>query len=430
MQGKRKGSTAQSAARRRGHPPDDALGRLIRAADAPVLAGLVRQLAGLSPEVQRTCFEYLGKHVTMSSDLLEDAAAGAVFALWSEIEPDLAELDDYGGGDDETQDRVGSLLYDLATKLQKDSVPRADRRALLDKVLPYIRSGNAGMADALYDAAYAACRDDEDWRDLAERFEALGKDWPTDHARCIYRRLGNREKYLALRNRRMNYGADYHDLATFHWEQGERQYALEVARTGMQHAEGRMEELRAFLAERAKEAGDTQAYLDLQFAQATEPLTLASYKAFRKLCTPQQWAVFEPRIPDAMREADDEEQIKIHMHREEHDRAVRVLVAMRYPDRRFEGDQILRVARQLEREFPEQILAFYLSGLPKHSWNAAREVYTRWARIIGKVRHMWIDVLKTPGKWDAFAQQLKLANAKRRAFQEEVSKVVSDWNQL
>jgi len=45
---------------------------------------------------------------------------------------------------------------------------------LLDKVSPYIRNGNAGMDDVLYDVAYAACRDDEDWRDLAERFESLG----------------------------------------------------------------------------------------------------------------------------------------------------------------------------------------------------------------------------------------------------------------
>lgn len=428
MPGKQR--TRGSHRHRRDNPSDDALGRLIRVADAPVLAGLVRQLAGLSPEVQRACFEYLGTHVTMTSDLLKEAAAGAVFALWSEIEPDLAELDDYGGGDDETRDDVGSLLYELATKLQKDSVPRADRRALLDKVLPYIRSGNAGMDDFLYDVAYAACRDDEDWRDLAERFESLGQDWPIDHARRIYRRLGDREKYLALRNRRMKYGADYHDLATFHWQEGERQRALEVARTGMLKAEGRRDELRAFLAKRAKESGDTQAYLELQFAQAIGPLTLASYKAFRKLCTAQQWAVFEPRIVDAMRETHDEEQIKIHMHRGERDRAVRVLTEMHYPDTRFAGGHILRVAGQLGREYPEQILAFYLSGLPKYSWNATRETYARWADVVGKLRRMWLDVLKSPATWNTFAKQLKSANAKRRALHEEVAKVVPGWNQL
>lgn len=38
------------------------------------------------------------------------------------------------------------------------------------------------------------------------------------------------------------------------------------------------------------------------------------------------------------------------------------------------------------------------------------------------MRHMWVDVLKTPARWDAFAKQLKSANAKRRALQEEIAR--------
>jgi len=395
-----------------------------------MLAELVRQLAAISPETERTCFEYLRRHVAKTPDAKAEAAAGVVFTLWSEIEPDLAELDEYGGGDYETQDHVGELLYELGEKLKKDAVPRDDRRALLDEVLPFIQSGNAGMDDALYDVAYAACRDDDDLRDLAERFEALAKDWPIDHARRIYRRLGDRAHYLALRRHRMKYGADYHDLATFHWEQGDRQRALEVAREGLQKAEGRMDELRAFLADRAQEAGDRHAYLELQFAQATQHLTLATYKAFRKLCHTPEWAVFEPRVLDAMKEAWNEEQLKIYIHRGESDQAVGVLSGMRYPNIRFEGAEVLRIAAELEEQYPDRILAFYLSGLPRLHQNATRETYARWAKIVGKVRHMWVDVLKAPTKWDTFARQLKAANVRRSAFHEEFAKVVPGWNQL
>jgi hypothetical protein len=409
---------------------DQALLDLIRGADATVLAELIRQLAAISPETERACFEYLRKHVAKTSDAKAGAAAGAVFALWSELEPDLAELDEYGGGDHETEDQVGELLYELAEKLQKDTVPRDDRRALLDEVLPYIRSGNAGMDDALYDVAYAACRDDDDLRDLAERFETLGKDWPVDHARRIYRRLGNRERYLALRGHPMKYGADYHDLATFHWEQGERQQALEVAREGLRKAQGRMDELRTFLAERAQEAGDRQAYVELQFAQATQHLTLATYKAFRELCHTQEWAVFEPRVLDAMKDAWKEEQLKIFMHRGDYDQAVGVLCAMRYPNVRVEGAEVLKIAAALEEKYPDRILTFYLSGLPKLYQNATRETYARWVSIVAKVRHMWVDALKTPTKWDTFARQLKAANLRRSAFQAELAKVVPGWSQL
>jgi len=52
--------------------------------------------------------------------------------------------------------------------------------------------------------------------------ESIGKEWPQEHARRIYRRIGDHEDYLRLRALKMKYGGDYHDLATFYWEQGEK----------------------------------------------------------------------------------------------------------------------------------------------------------------------------------------------------------------
>lgn len=262
------------------------LAELVRAAEAAILGQLVERLAGTRPDVRRECLEFLQKHVVLASQA--DTESAALFALWEELESDLAELDEYGGGDHGTEDHVGELLYELSTKLKRSRIARDDRRSLLEEVLPYIRSGNAGMDDALYEVAYAASRDDEDLRYFAQLLEEIGKDWPLDHARRIYRKIGDREKYLALRSRRMEYGADYYDLATFYWKQGDREQALAIAREGMRRGKGRMDELRAFMAERAKKSGDREGYLELQFEQATEELTLASYRSFRKLCRAEE----------------------------------------------------------------------------------------------------------------------------------------------
>jgi len=43
---------------------------------------------------------------------------------------------------------------------------------------------------------------------------------------------------------------------------------------------------------------------------------------------------------------------------------------------------------------------------------------------------MWLDVLKRPDKWQAWAKRIKMLNSKRPAFQEEFAKVVPDWNTL
>ncbi len=423
-------SAVSRGRKRQGVGRTGVLDDLIDAADAASLAGLVRRLASTAPEVETVCLDYLREHAGRTSTARTAAAAGAVQTLWSTIQPDLAELDDYGGGDYDTQDRVGELLCDLGKRLHQHPIPRDDRRALLDEVLPYIQSGSAGMDDALYDVAYTACYDEADLRDLAERFEALEQDWPLDNARRIYRRLGDRESYLRLRRERMQYGADYHDLATFFWEQGERDEGLSIAREGLKNAEGRMNELRDFLAKQAKATGDRDEYLELQFAQATDCLTLAGYKAFRKRCTTQEWTRYQPRMVRAIEKAWKEDQLQLRMHRKEYDLALKILTGMNYPDERYGPSELLQVAAKLEGRYPEEILAFYLSGLPDTYFNPKRSTYARWAQAARRARHMWLNVLETPAEWEAFAKQLKSANARRPAFQQEFAKVVPGWSQL
>jgi hypothetical protein len=409
----------------------DSLTKLIDAADHVVLAELVRQLAAERPEAQRACFEFLKAHVEIGPESESKADTEAVFSLWDDLEPDLAELDQYGGGDYETEDYVGYLLYDLQKKLEESEIPTEDRRALLDEVIPFIRSRNSGMEDALYDVAYAACRDEADWRDLAERLEALGQDWPCDHARRIYRRIGDREKYLELRQRRMEYGLDYHDLTTFYWECGEREQALAVGHEGLEKAKGRMDELWAFMAERAKESGDRQGYLELQFAQTIDRLTLEKYKAFKKQCSAQEWRDYEPRMVEALNNTWKDDQLEIRMHRKEHKHALELLLKMRYPDPcGFEATRLLKVAARLEKKYPEEILVFYISALGNLSASYARQIYAYKARVAKKVRHMWVDVLNAPDKWEAFARKVKTANARRPAFQEEFAKVVPGWLEI
>jgi hypothetical protein len=102
---------------------EEPLVRLVSAAEKDVLAGLIMVLAGKEPEVRRNCFEYLKKHVALPLAEQGEAEGEAVMALWMELEPELSELDEYGGGDRQTEDHVDTLLYDLAKKLKKGKGP-------------------------------------------------------------------------------------------------------------------------------------------------------------------------------------------------------------------------------------------------------------------------------------------------------------------
>ena len=417
-------SVASKRVTKVGNPLDSAL----RSADRETLVGLVGSLAASRPESRRKTLEYLRKRVAMNPATARKVSGDVVRTLWEELEPDLAELDECGGGPHDVEDNVGDLLYDLSEKLKKKGIPKECRRDMVEEVLPYLKSRNSGMEDALYEVAYAACHDDEDWRNLAERLESLPEDWPKDHARRIYCKLGDRKKYLTLRLGDMKYGADYHDLATFYWKCGERSKALEVAREGLAKGEGRMDELRSFLAERAKAGGDRKAYIELQFAQAADQLTLEAYKAFRKCCRQDEWKAYEPKVLLALERAWFVEKLKIRMFRKEYEQAIGLL--LKGGHERYDGGTLFKIAKQLETGFPKQVLAFYLSVLGDLEANAVRAVYAEKARTTQKVRHMWLDVMGEPGSWKRFAREIKTANLKKPAFQEEFARALPDWKDL
>jgi hypothetical protein len=80
--------------------------------------------------------------------------------------------------------------------------------------------------------------------------------------------------------------------------------------------------------------------------------------------------------------------------------------------------------------YPEEILSFYMTGLGNLNYSFDRKTYARRALVMAKVRHMWVDVMKTPEKWEKFGRKVKEMNLKRLAFQEEFAKVLPGWKTL
>jgi hypothetical protein len=403
----------------------DALTDLLEAASHKVLAKLILELATEFPEVRRECFDFLKSQISVSKALKSRSEGEAILALWSELGPDLDELDSYGGGDYATEDLVAELLDQIRERLDKKNVDTDHRQEILNLVLPYIKSGNAGMDDMLYEVAYAACYDDDDLRVLAQAFEVMPGEWKIGHARDIYRRLGDRDKYLELRAKRMEY-----DLATFYWDSNEKEKAIRVAEDGLYKARGRMDELREFVAERAQEVGDRDKYMQLQFAQATDRLSLEKYVAFKKMCTPAEWKSYEPKVLGMLNSAWGTDRLKIRIHRREYDEALAILMKGRYPTSTWEGEYEIKIAKKLEKRYPEEILKYYLSGLGNLNRNAQRKEYARKAKVMAKVHHVLVDVLGDQTRWVKFARKVKIDNARRPAFQQEFANAVPGWQEL
>ena len=90
---------------------------------------------------------FCGQNVSLSKALKTRSEGEIVLALWSELEPDLSELDEYGGGDYRTLDHVAGPLYQIKKQIDSKKVDSVDRQEILDRVLPFIESGNAGLDD-------------------------------------------------------------------------------------------------------------------------------------------------------------------------------------------------------------------------------------------------------------------------------------------
>ncbi|MBF0493200.1 MAG: hypothetical protein HQM15_10525 [Deltaproteobacteria bacterium] len=414
-------------AKQKSNSKTDILQTLVSHVERNHLEKLIFKLAKKDPETKRECLEFLKKHAKPGNE--PQTESEIIFTIWNELEPDLSDLDEYGGGDYGLVDQVDELLYELADRLKKNKISQKDRSRLLDEVFHYIKSGNAGMDDTLYDVAYASCHDAQDWRELAKRFEELGDDWPLGHARDIYRKIGDHEKYLSLRLKQMKHGGDYHDLATFYWENGEKEKAIQLAREGLEKGEGRKDELRAFLSARVK-TKNRKEYLDLQFDQAMDPLSLKSYVGFKNICKEEEWNIYEPKFLSALDKAWDEERLKIYLHRKEYDQAIQLFEKKRYPLKTYDGGTFLKVATQLEEKYPEKILRFYQSGLGNLNSNHERSVYADQAQVALKIRNLWINVIKKPDQWKTFAKEIKVNNLNKPAFQQEFAKMIPDWKEI
>jgi hypothetical protein len=401
---------------------------LTERADAELLRQLIHLIADKDPIVRRECLDFLRQKIELPPQSIIKANAEEIWALWEELESDLSELDEYGGGSEEMKEHVSECLSQIEVLLREKEISKEERTALIEEVLPFIRSGNAGMDDALYNVAYATCKDHEDWLSLAQIFEKVGKDWSLDHARRIYRKIGEHEKYLQLRAMKMIYGLDYYDLVTFYSERGKKDKALAVAQEGMSKAQGRMDELREFMAKHFSEIGDRSKFLKIQFMQVADRITVDSYEKFKNECSSAEWKEYEPQMLMLLEKSGVYQQLKIRMLRQEYEQALRLLQKIEYPHRSWGGDSVLQEAAILENKFPEQVLEFYQKGLGSYNVSADRKIYAEKAGVALKIRHMLVDVMNQPAKWKNMIQEIKFLNKQRKAFFEEFSKVVPDWN--
>lgn len=408
--------------------------QLLEEARPSVLLCIIMMLVDAGgPELRQKCLDYLQDYFPEVIAGREDAVADEeALTRWWKLEPDLEQLHRLGGGAYEQEEDVSEQLYDLSEHLRENRVSLQTREQLRDEVLGYIEDRNSGMDDWLYELAFATCYTDDDLRSLAQRFEPLD-DWSRSQAMRTYRQVGDDEQYVRLRRTLLDYGADYLELAEYYWERGDEQRALGAAEEGLEEGEGALDGLRWWLAQRARESGDRQKYLQLEFSRlAAEPLTVKRYRAFRELCSTDDWQTYESRVLQLLPEAAPVDQIEVHLERDETNRAARLFAECSLLAGVFRpGDsRLLALAHTLKIDFPGQVLDFYMKGLRRAGITASRKDYAAQAEILLRIRHLMLEVLNDRKRWEDLAGRIKRENLNKPAFQEEFARVIPGWERL
>jgi hypothetical protein len=287
-----------------------------------------------------------------------------------------------------------------------------------------------GIDDALIEVADATCSSKPDFGDLALRYEKTDRSSLIKSAIQSYRKADEDENYLRLRLPRLDCSADFHDLATFYWDKGEQDKAVETATQGLAQADGSPGKLRPFFADAAKEMGDRETYLNLYFEEHTHYLTRSSYKAFEVLCTEKEWSLFEAKLKTLLNDDDSLKVAEINDYRKDYDQVLRYFIASTANQRFFSRYDDYALAEAYEKRFPEQILSYYRAVVGKLDESHSRATYIHQAEIFARIRRLLVDTIHRPDEWRAYAKLIKLQNNRRPAFQQEFGNMIVDWHQL
>lgn len=408
------------------------LADLLSVADKATLIALINDLLEDAPEKCQHSVSYLQSQlIATDSDDNNDELSCTYnpLELWDGIEPSLKLLMEYAG-DDEELEEMSDELYEFASTIEQYGVDECLRIPFLDILIPLIEQDQYGMDDALCDVADAICVGVEESVYLANQYVKTQQNGLIEKAIELYRKSNNQESYLKLRQQRLNCAADYHDLATFYWDIEQHDKAIATATEGMTQDERGPGKLRTFLADAALSKGDRETYLEYYFEEHTSHLRLSSYQAFETLCTPDEWAEYEPKIT-AMLDGDTSETVaQIHYHRKDYDKAVRYFTAASASKGFISCYSEFTLAGALEQYHPEQILSFYRAVLGNLDESHSRKTYAYQAKLFAKVRRLLVETIKRPDEWRAYAKLIKIQNSRRPAFQQEFADVITDWHQL
>ncbi len=331
----------------------------------------------------------------------------------------IEEFNRYGGGPEEEEELFYDRAYEMIEMLENHEIPAEYRRDLIDKFMPEFLVGNSGLSDATLDIVYTAAQSEEDWLKVIDYLEKSDSSFDRERIMYIYRdRLGEKEKYLELRKKKLEYGTDYYDLACFYRKEGEIERAVEVAREGEEQGAGRIIDNIRFLRKYYQEKGDYQRTLQYYVKEFAKEPSSEKYFAILEFCQEEkEKEEIESKLMEIIKGSGygrSSTLAAIYEEKEEYDKILELVLQEEITPGRYEEILI--------SEFPGEMVDFYQRQVQKCIDIKKRKSYRRGAQIALKIRKIFSEIFGETEKWQEYYQGILESYTRRPALQDEFKK--------
>lgn len=396
---------------------------------------------------------------TITDDDIVSINDGLLFEYWEDARSIISEFNELGGGPEDDEEEAFGYLEKISELIQERGLSTAAKLEFLDEAFKEYNIHNSGFEDGLLDIFFEICQTKEEWEYLVKKLDEYPSDWRKEQIMTIQREyLHDDEAYLQERMQILSSGMDYWDLVEYYVEKGDQVKALETAEMGVLKGEGRVTELFEFLWEYYSKKEDTvnlerlvQTALsrntqqknmlgrlfeyyrskgDYESAKAallksfefTRDKSYEEYKKLKGFLKVPDWKSIEPEIFNRIKEKDFHDYLRVCLDKGMKETVLKSI--FNPPKNRFgysiEGD-FDEFADKLANDFPDKIIEYYWQKAYRNIPDGNRKTYSIAAKYLGKVKDIYINILKNEAGWIKRFSDLKSEFKKRPAFLEIVS---------
>ena len=389
-----------------------------------------------------------------------DVSAELAMQLWEKAETIISEFNEYGGGPEDEEDKANEYIEELCKLLP--SLSWDVRQEIMDGMLVQYRYGNSGFDDVLTDTCFKMCKEEHEWRYLANKFMSFGGRWNKERAMEIYSEIGADDEYLNIRQSSLEYGSDYLDLAWYYEEQGDTEKALALAHTGLKKAGGSLSGLVGYLFDYYEEKRETAMleeirnfcdtnktelrtvydrlynyYKSEDNYEAAKKYILLKYDIYgghelnklytdtKEYLTKEDWDKHEPGLFALLKERDTTSYLNICLEKGLKQEVLDFVTGKKAPYS-FSYVSYDTFADKLADDYPHEIIKYYRDKAFKLAEAGAgrdRENYKEAMRHLAKVKQIYTNILNDTSVWQSLLAEFRTKYQKRPALLEE-SKVL------